>query len=237
MSIREHIQKADLGSKVTLFELDLSNFGEGVLRFTNGTSGSSSIRFNGQDYLPWAIDASGFEATGDGPIPRPRIAVSNLNGLFTALLYQNNDLEGAVLTRIRTYERFLDDGEEPDPNAIKPKDVYTLSQKIRDDGEQIEWRLVSNIDQEGVQLPARKVIQGYCDHTTRSFDPQTGQFIYEGVTCPYVGVPRDENGVEVASGSDEAFSKRLGTCCQARFGTNAPLPTRAMPGVARLRRR
>ena len=234
MSIREHIQRSSLGAEVVLFELDLTIFGEGVLRFTSATENSSAIQFGGVNYSPYPIVASGFEVTTDGPLPQPTLTVANVTGLFNALVEQHNDLEGAVLRRIRTYERFLDNGPDPDPTATRPPDVYELSQKTHHDNESIQWRCVSQIDQEGVTLPNRKIVRDYCGHQTRTWDGT--QFVYTNATCPYTGPAKDENGVACLP-EDEVFSKRLSTCCEARFGRGNLLPTRAFPGVARVRNR
>lgn len=232
MTIGLHIQRPNLGAEVFLYQLDLTVFGLGFLYLTPGTLGSTAVIFDGQTYSPHPIEAEGFEINTSGPLPRPTLTVANLDGSFTALVENNDDLMGAILTRIRTYERFLDGGVEPDPNAIKPPDVFLLSRKVAHDDDQIGWELTAQMDQEGVELPGRLVVRDYCGHEYRRW---TGSaFDYTNVTCPYVAaVYFDENGVSTTAANDRC-SKRLGTGCRARFGTTAPLPTRAFPGVARL---
>lgn len=244
MTIRGHIQAFDLGARVTLYQLDLTVFGLGIVRLApmaDGEAGAAvgfGYEADGEPimFAPHPVDAEGFELTVQGTLPRPTFTVGNLDGSFTALVEQNDDLHGGILTRIRTYERYLNGGDDPDADRHLPLDVYVLSQKVEHTDEQIGWACAAATDQEGVELPGRIIVRDFCGHDLRVWDPAAGAFDYTHATCPYVGQPRDEKGLPCPP-ADEVFSKRLGTCCQARFGANAVLPTRAFPGVARLRSR
>lgn len=235
MAIKSHIQRFDLGEEVVLFEIDLVEFGLGIIRITPATkTNSAAVSFGGQIYSPHPVRAEGFEISTVGSLPRPRVSIANLDNSFTALVEQNDDLHGAKLTRIRTFGRYLDGAPDADGSAHLPKDIYILSQKTEHTQERISWQCAAMMDQEGVELPGRTIVRDYCDHQTRRWNPSSGTFDYTNVTCPYTGTPRDEKGL-VCSGPDEVFSKRLKTCCQARFGVTAVLPTRAFPGAARVR--
>jgi lambda family phage minor tail protein L len=237
MTLTGHIQGSDLGARVTLYELDLTMFGLGLIRLAPHTDDEpvrAAIGFGGEQYAPHPITADGFELTSAGTLPRPSITVANLDNSFTALVEQNDDLHGGILTRIRTYSRYLDNGPEPDGDTHLPLDIYLLSQKTEHTQEQISWACAALMDQEGVELPGRPIVRDYCDHDVRRWNGVA--FDYTNVTCPYVGDPKDVNGLPCAP-ADEVFSKRLTTCCIARFGANAVLPTRAFPGVARVRNR
>lgn len=236
MTIREHVQRANLGKEVTLFKLDLTPFDLGVVRMVHGTSSAAAVSFGGEVYAPHPIRTAGWELITNGSLPRPTLTVANVDNSFTALVEDADDLHGAVLNRIRTYGRYLDDGAEPDGDAHLPIDVYQLSLKTQHDDEQITWQLTALMDQEDVLLPGRVVTRDYCTHEVRHWDAVLGAYVYTNATCPYVGDPKDENGLPCAP-ADEVFSKRLKTCCIARFGENAVLPTRAFTGVARIRAR
>jgi lambda family phage minor tail protein L len=230
--IPEHIQKHDLGARIFLYELDLTEFGLGVIRLAPGTAGSVAVGFGGETYSPHPVKADGFEMSTVGSLPRPNFAVANLDNSFTALVDANDDLQGGVLTRIRTYDRYLDSGAEPDGDKHLPLEIFLLSQKTVHTEEQIEWACAALMDQEGVELPGRVINRDYCDHPYRRW---TGSgFDYTNVTCPYVGTDYfDEDGNPTTAAFDKA-SKRLKTCCMPRFGANGVLPTRAFPGVSRL---
>lgn len=237
MTIASHIQGADLGARVVLYQLDCTVFNQGIFYLAPGTDGSTAVSFGGQVYAPHPIRAEGFEVTTNGPLPRPTFEVSNLDNSFTALVEQNDDLQGAILTRIRTYDRYLDSGAEPDGDTHLPLDVFVLSQKTKHTRDVIGWSCAALMDQEGVQLPGRRIIRDYCDHTYRRWDAVGGTFDYTNVTCPYAGTDYfDEDGIATTAPFD-ACSKLLGSGCKARFGETGVLPTRAFPGVARLKMR
>lgn len=235
MTIREHVQRYALGAAVTLYTLDLTDWGFGIVRLVPATvSGAAAVSFGGNVYSPHPIKTEGWELVTGGSLPRPTIAIANVDNAFTALVEEGDDLHGAVLTRIRTFDRYLDSGPDPDSNAHKPLDIYQLSQKTEHTDEQITWQCSALMDQEDVVLPGRIVTRDYCTHDVRRWDPVAGAFDYTLATCPYTGTPKNVDGAPCAA-ADEVFSKRLKTCCQARFGANAVYPTRAFPGVARIR--
>jgi lambda family phage minor tail protein L len=234
VTIRGHSQKTALGARVVLYQIDLSSFGLEDFFITGGPDGGTAVSFGGQLFSPWPVRAEGFEVT-TGKLPTPLFTLANIGDILNPIVELNNDLIGAKLTRIRTYDRYLDSGVEPNGDAHLPLDVYEFASLETHDDEIVSWRLTALIDQEGVKLPGRQCVRDYCDHIVRRW---TGlAFDYTGATCPYSeddGPPRDING-NVCAPEDEVFSKRLATCCQARFGPTAALPFRGFPGVARIR--
>lgn len=238
MSIREHIQRPALGAEITLYEIDLTEFDQGILYITPTTDGEgSAVSFGGQVYAPHPIKAEGYETAHSGPMPRPKITIANLQNSLTALIENNDDLQGATVRRIRTYERYLDSGDDPDGFAHKPIDEHEISRKVADDGEIVAFELAAKMDLEGVKVPRRKIVRDYCDLKYRRWDADAGEFDYSEATCPYAGAQSyDRNGDPVPDAEDEP-SKRLNTCCQTRFGENAILPFGGFPGVARVRAR
>lgn len=233
MSIRGHIQSTRLGAKVRLYHIDLSAFALDDFFITGGPNGGQAVSFGNQVYSPWPIQAEGFEVT-TGKLPTPTLTLANVEGILDPMVEQNGDLIGARLTRITTYDRYLDGGLEPNGDAHLTPDVYELVSLEDHNDEVVSWRLGALIDQEGVNLPGRQCVRDYCDHVVRCW---TGSgFDYSGATCPYTGGAKDVNGV-ATTGANEVFSKRLVTCCQARFGATAALPFRGFPGVARLKGR
>ncbi len=233
MGIRSHIQSTRLGARVVLYHLDLSTFGLADFYLTGGPDGGEKVSYGGQVFDPWPIQAEGFEQT-TGKLPTPTVTLANVDGILDPIVEQNDDLIGARLTRIRTYDRYLDGGLEPNGDAHLTPDVYELVSLEGHDHQSVSWRLGALIDQEGITLPGRQCVRDYCDHVVRRY--VNGAFDYTGATCPYTGGAKDENGVDCAP-ADEVFSKRLATCCQARFGATAALPFRGFPGVARLKGR
>lgn len=235
MSLKEHIQGGSLGAEIILYKIDLSMFNEADLFLTNGTdSDGTPISFGGQVYSPLPIVADGFKMKTSGPLPRPKIKISNISNAFTAIVSNNDDLLGAILTRIRTYDRYLDGHPDADSTKKKPEDIYEFNDLTLHTRSEVAWQMRALMDQEGTELPGRRIIKDYCDHTYRKWNGSA--FDYSKATCPYVGsASYDELDASTTSANDRC-SKRLGAC-QLRFGANAALPTRAFPGTSRLRTR
>ena len=109
MTIETDVQKLEPGAIVELFELDLTPFTGDLLRFHAGTNGLlANVTWNGNVYTRFPVAASGFEFTGQGQAPRPKLMASNIAGAITALVLQYEDLVGAKVTRRRTLAKYLD---------------------------------------------------------------------------------------------------------------------------------
>jgi hypothetical protein len=105
---------------IELFELTLDPVlhGSGTTYYWHaGTNAdvTGNIVFGENTYVRIPVEATGFDYTSTGAYPRPVLRVSNVNGDVTALLQSvnqitpGNDLGGAMVKRIRTLKRFLDD--------------------------------------------------------------------------------------------------------------------------------
>ena len=151
-----------------------------------------SIKYGGTPYIPLPVEASGFEFSGDGTLPRPSIRFANLQSQMTALLLginqitPGNDLSGARVTRIRTLSRFLDSDNwengvnpygNPDSgaNAQLPKEVYYIDRKVSENRDFVEFELVSSFDMANTKAPRRLVMQNLC------------QWEYKSKECGYTG--------------------------------------------------
>lgn len=189
-TIAADIQQLELPAVVELFELDLSPLGEvDIYRFHDGTNALGAyITWQGETYTAFPIAASGFDASTNGQLPRPKLQVSNVNGSITALLLAFNDLCGAKLTRHRTLSKYLDavnfpGGVNPtaDPDAAFASDVFFIDRKAAETNEVVEFELAAAFDVSGVQLPRRIVVQNLCPWRYRSSE------------CSYSGPPIADN--------------------------------------------
>lgn len=226
-------QKFTPSNLVTLFELDTTDLGGEILRFTSSALTESAAFFGGKRYAPIPVEASGFEITSTGTLPTPTLRVLNTPTFLQGVI-SLGDLIGATLTRIRTFRTFLDDGATPDSNAHYPLDIYVVDRKASQNKVFIEWELAASIDQEGKMIPGRQILRDYCSHLYRRWDVLSGTFDYTKASCPYAGGSSyDVNNNPVTSAND-VCSKNL-TGCRKRFGDKAELPIRAFPGVARVR--
>jgi lambda family phage minor tail protein L len=241
VDIREHVQGLDLGAEVTLVEIDLTAWGEGTMYWVLGDEGASAaagVSFGGQTYTPFPFGLDGFKVTASGPLPRPNLVITDVGGIFTPLAEANDMFIGATVKRIVTYERFLDGEADEDPDSHKPFEEYIIAKLVKHVPEDmIQWELRAAMDVEESDLPGRQAVRDFCDAIPRTWDPVAEEFVYTQATCPFAeAVYLDENGDTVAGPEDEVFSKKLVTCCKARFG-NQPLPFGGFPGLARIKMR
>lgn len=184
--ITSEIQKLAPGAIIELFVLDTTSItGGDISYFHSGTNDlHSNIVWQGQEYTRYPIEASGFEYTGSGQLPRPRMKVSNAFGAITALILELGDMVGAKVTRIRTLKKCLDaenfeGGINPDEDTTVewPREIYFVERKVSESPEMVEFELAAATDLQGVLIPKRQIIQNVCP------------FVYRGADCGYAGPP------------------------------------------------
>lgn len=138
--IAEEIQKLAPSAIIELFELDTRNHvGGSILRFHAGTNQLNGyVVWNGNEYAPFPIEATGFEWRSSGTIPRPTVRVANVTGLLSAVVREMDDLIGSKVTRIRTFAKFLDPVNFPgginplaDPTAEFDRDISLSIEKLQ----------------------------------------------------------------------------------------------------------
>jgi lambda family phage minor tail protein L len=213
------LQKINPSSIIELFELELNTAQHGTndtYRFHAGTNlnNNGEMIWNGNTYLRFPVEADGFEYSGNGQLPRPKIRVSNILSTITALLLTLPDgLEGAKFTRIRTLARYIDavnfpggvSPYSPDPTAEFPREIYYVDRKTIENRDVVEFELAAAFDLAGVSAPKRQCIANIC------------QWIYKSTECGY-------------SGALPTCDKTL-DACKAHFGTYAELPFGSFPGI------
>jgi lambda family phage minor tail protein L len=221
-------------SIIELYELELNAAQHGIndiYRFHAGVNADATgdIVWAGNSYLRFPIEAEGFEYTGNGQLPRPKVRVSNIMGTITALLLSLPDgLEGAKFTRIRTLARYIDAVNFPGnvnpygtPNSTVefPREIYYVDQKTTETRDVVEFELAAAFDLAGIRAPKRQCIANIC------------QWQYRSAECSYTGSSYfDANDRPVASLGSDVCGKRLSSC-QARFGANNQLPYGSFPGI------
>ena len=239
-TVRAELAKLSPCSIIELFEVKTSTRLHGaceVYRFHSGVNAkavSGHLVWASNTYYAWPVEAEGFEYSGQGSLPRPKIRIANVDGTITAVLLEVNqftygsDLTGAEVTRIRTLARFLDatnfDGDvnpfgTPDSTASLPDEKYYIDRKSAETRELVEFELVSAFDLAGIRIPKRQTINNIC------------QWQYRGVECGYTGTTYfDENDQQVYAANQDICGKKLKSC-ESRFGVNSPLPFGSFPGV------
>ena len=223
----EELQSLSPTSFLELFVLDMSNTSSGgMLYFHAGTNGlRAPVVWQGAVYEPWPIEATGFDATTSGALPRPKLKVANTNGLFSAEVSANDDLLGCKLTRKRTFARFLDGANfiggnpEADSGQHAEDDVWYINQKLTENRYVLEFELSSAFDLMGVELPGRQVLKSACS------------WRYRGPECGWSGPYFDRFDNPTIIATDDVCSKSINGC-KCRYGRNT-LPFGGYPGATR----
>ncbi|MBB3260007.1 lambda family phage minor tail protein L [Paraburkholderia bannensis] len=217
MTITADIQQLEPGNIVQLFEVDCTAIGGDMLRF-HGHLQSSSIWWQGNEYKPWPIQATGFMRTTDAQQPTPTLTVGDIGGTISAICVFLDDMVGATVRRRRTLKRYLDAVNFPngnltaDPTAEMLSEIWRVEQKSNEQpGLQVAFALSTPLDFGGQQLPARQIVS-IC------------QLKYRGPICGYTGSAYfDANDQPVSDPALDRCSFRT-SGCECRFGINNPLP-------------
>jgi lambda family phage minor tail protein L len=226
------LQKIAPSSIIELFELQLVTALHGantIFRFHAGSNmnANGELVWNGNVYERYPIEADGFEYTGNGQLPRPKVRVSNIFGTITAILLTvnntsaGNDLNGAKLTRIRTLARYIDGANftggtnpygTPDPTAEFPREIYYLDRKVTENRDVVEFELAAAFDLAGVRAPKRQCVANRC------------QWVYRSTECSYAGPPiADANDVLLPGVTSSAEAVAYYAAKAAFDATVAPL--------------
>lgn len=231
MAVSQDLQSAAPSAIIELFELELDATLHGstdIYRFHAGTNALNTpgdVIWNAQAYMRYPLEVEGFESSGQGQLPRPKLTVSNLASTISALLLvvnaetPGNDLIGAKLTRIRTLARYLDNvnfegGTNPsgaaDPTAEFPRDIYYIARKSAENRQVVEFECAAAFDLQNVNAPRRLCINNICQWTYRS-----------AIGCGYdpteIGPFWTASDVSAPSIATDVCSKRLSSCI-LRFG-------------------
>jgi lambda family phage minor tail protein L len=106
--------------------------------------------------------------------------VSNVNKFILAAVLELGDIIGAKVTRWRTYARFLDNGETPDPNAHYAPDIYYVQQKTAHTREGFEFTLSSALDLPGIKLPRRQILKDQSSNDRNLYAPGVANVRFRG---------------------------------------------------------
>ncbi len=209
-----------------IIEMFVLDGGGETLYFHAGTNSiGQNIVWQGNEYMRFPISVTGFEFTGVGPIPRPKLVVSNFMSAISAILMVNDDLLGFQVTRKRTMKKYLDAVNFPegnpsaDPETHFPDDVYYIERKVIESADFVEFELCSSIDLQGVMLPRRQIIQNSC------------AWKYRSANCGYTGTNCfTQNDEPTTDSSQDRCGKKLKSC-KLRFGESSELPYGGFPGA------
>jgi len=229
-SVYEELSVLAPNAIIELFELQLDATLHGASTTYYWHAGvnaavSGNIVFGGETYVRLPVEATGFDYSSSGSLPRPTLKISNLFSDITALLLlinattAGNDLGGATVRRIRTLKKFLDGEAGADPDARFPTEIWFVDRKSAENRDVVEFELASKFDLAGVMLPQRQVIANVC------------QWQYRSAECSYTGSSYfNTNDQVVGTLGADVCGKRVESC-KLRFGATAELPFGSFPGA------
>ena len=157
MTILQDIVQPTLGAIVDLYTIDATALGTSVFYFTPATDNGSSVSFGGQVYTALPITATGFEATGSGALPRPKLTLSNVNKFLQPYLLQYGYFQGAKFLRTRTMDKYLDGHANADSTQYLQPQLWYIDALDSMTKQQITFSLVSPLDRPSVKLPRRQI--------------------------------------------------------------------------------
>jgi lambda family phage minor tail protein L len=201
------VSQSSLGAEVELYILDcrsISGDPNMVSYFCPSSLTSSGVQWKNiaaheggagagwVEYTPIQIEGEGFEATGQGTLPRPHFRISNIGnyaaGPMSSAMQSYNDLLGATLIRYKTLSKYLKSGSEENYNAHFPPDVYQLNRKVAHNPQIVEWELAPYFDCQGLMLPRRLILRDMCQLRYRVWDSVNETWIYDDTenACPII---------------------------------------------------
>lgn len=208
MDVRQEIQQLAPTALVELFVLDTRMFPQGTLyHFHSGVSQvNQPLVWQGITYDPIPIEATGFDLTSQGTLPRPSLKVANVGGVLSAMALRYDDLIGAKVVRKRTFARYLDavnfpnGNPEANPDQYLPDQLWYVDCKKIETKNYIEFELASAFDLEGIKLPLRQIVKNTCSWQYRSAE------------CGYKGGYFDENDNPTDTPDKDTCPKRFASC-------------------------
>lgn len=233
--LNSDFQKLSVSGLVTLYELDATKLGAGILRWhghvsfedwqiinPEQTKVKSDIIWQGQTYSPISIESEGLEMRGDGKASMPRMSVANningTQGAVSAMCLRYDDFAGAKLTVIHTMAKYLDaanfaKGNPQASNEFK-KQLWYVEQKISENSSAVSFELSNPVDFEGARIPTRE-ITSFCHWGVHGR--------YRGEECGYTGVAMfTADGEPTVDPSKDYCGCRLSDCRlrnnEGRFG-------------------
>lgn len=161
-NLQTEVLQRDIDSAaIELYILDARPCGGTVYYFTPniiGSVGNNAVVFQGNEYFPLPIASDGWEVNSDGSQPQPTLTVSNVIKTIQSAVISLGDLVGAIVTRTKTFAKYLDGGSAADPYATFPVDKCIIAQKKSHDHTSITWQLQTVIDRFGIKLPRRQIL-------------------------------------------------------------------------------
>jgi lambda family phage minor tail protein L len=236
-NISSHRQLLDLGNEVTLMQLDLNPIGVAEVYYFCNDLG---VSFNGQPYEQVPFEITDIEKTVTGETSPAKISLPNSTKFVSQLVLTYKDAIGAEVTKIKTFEKFLDGQPTADGTAILSMDVFVLEQKVGMNKVFGQWELRVLADTGDRYIPGRLAMKDICPYGYRKWDAVNGVWVYPKLKpCPYASntVLMTIDNVATADKTLDACDHRVDGGCKARAAgwPSGTLGFGGYPGMSRYR--
>lgn len=225
-----NLQSLQPDALIELFEISdyrRSNPAE-TFRFCNynGVSYRVNPTATPQPYLAIACESEGFELVGQGPVPQPKITVSNVGRSISDLLFimkTNPDyrLEGSTVIRRVTQSSFLEGGGNELAGLRElPFHSFVIEHIEQETFKAVQFTLSSPFDFDGATLPNRPALR-------------TCAWRYRSEECGYFGAAKFTRRNQSTGDSALDVCNKSIAACELRFGEGAILRHGGFPGLGR----
>ncbi|SPL69138.1 phage minor tail protein L [Acinetobacter stercoris] len=182
--LRSDFQKLFVDGLVTLFELDASALGAGILRF-HGLAQAGNIIWQGDVFEPMTLEVDGLEMRTDGRASNPTIRMGNkigeIQGAVSIYCLKFQDLVGSKLKVIKTLSKYLDAENFADGNPTASNEsefqLWYIEQKTSENAMEITFELRNPCEFKNQRIPALQ-ITSMCPWAIAG---------YRGERCGYIG--------------------------------------------------
>ena len=159
MITQELQQLSQASPLIDLFALDLTKFSLPTYRFTPHVR-TPAVIYQGFTYSSLPIQLSGYEAANTGKLPRPTLSLSRVgaNAILDAVI-TFGDIVGAPVLRLRTFEKFLDNGSAPNNTAFLGPDTFFVQRKLAQTRDLLSFELVTALEWQGLALPRGQALK------------------------------------------------------------------------------
>jgi lambda family phage minor tail protein L len=169
MTIQQVVLQPQVPTFIELFEIDFSTINNGQIPELVGTvfritpmsdsrvdGAVTMVKFKNQNYTPFPVRFSGMSQSSEGAPARPQIHISNVDKTIGRFLFSYNDIIGATVTYIRTFDIYL--GSNLDGISLPPLKYY-VSKKLAHDKRAITLELRDYRDKERMQMPRNQMLK------------------------------------------------------------------------------
>lgn len=152
------LEKAVISPFIELFSLDATMIGGSIYYFTPSKPGVGNfLQYNGIQYSFIPIEFSGLDYATNGQQPRPMIKISNVSKVLLGAVIALGDLVGSKLSRIRTFEKYLDGQPTANPNQHLPIETFYVGVKKAHNKTMMEFELVSAFEKAQIKIPKEQI--------------------------------------------------------------------------------